>query len=64
MGVLQLVALVQMGNCVIQDATHHFQYWPSDAEVRMLWENFVNTIGADALAPSFSRSSTAMVWTM
>ena len=37
---------------------------PSDPEAGILWENYVNCIAADTLAPSITRSLAAMVLTM
>ena len=37
---------------------------PFDGEIGIFQENYVNTMTADALAPSVARPSAAMVWTM
>ena len=37
---------------------------PSGAEMRIFWEKWVNTMAADALAPSVSKPSAAMLLTI
>ena len=37
---------------------------PSGVETSIFWDNYINTMAANGLAPHVTRSSTAMVMTM